>query len=70
MDAYPSKEDLRRVVRAWAPEVIFLNIESASVTEVIAHQVEEEFPAVQRVALHPSQDASTYRRVRCGRCLI
>jgi pilus assembly protein CpaE len=63
MDAYPSREDLRRVVRAWAPEVIFLNIESASVTEVVARQLEEEFPAVQRVALHPSQDASTYRRV-------
>jgi pilus assembly protein CpaE len=63
LDAYPSKEDLRRVVRAWAPEVIFLNIESASVTEVIAHQLEEEFPAVQRVALHPAQDAAVYRRV-------
>jgi pilus assembly protein CpaE len=63
LSVYPSQEDLRRVIRAWAPEVVFLNIESAAIVEVIARQLEDEFPAVRRVALHPSQNVSTLRRV-------
>jgi pilus assembly protein CpaE len=63
LDAYPSAEDLRRVVRAWAPEIVFLNIENGSMAEIIARQLETEFPAIQRVALHPSQDVTVLRRV-------
>ena len=62
-DAYPDKAELCRVVRAWAPEVVFLNIESEAMAEVIAHQLEEEFPAVRRVALHSTMEASVFRRV-------
>jgi pilus assembly protein CpaE len=51
------------VVRAWAPEVVFLNIESEAIAEATAHHLEEEFPAVRRVALHSKSDASVYRRV-------
>ena len=31
--------------------------------EIIARQLETEFPAIQRVALHPSQDVTVLRRV-------
>lgn len=63
LDSYPSVDDLRRVVRAWAPEIVFLNIENGSMAEITARLLEAEFPAVQRVALHPSQDVTVLRRV-------
>ncbi|HSR06799.1 MAG TPA: hypothetical protein VLM42_06590 [Bryobacteraceae bacterium] len=63
LDAYPSVEDLRRLVRAWAPEIVFLNIESTAMAEIISRALEAEFPAIQRVALHPSQDVSVLRQV-------
>lgn len=63
MDAYPDKDELCRVVRAWAPEVVFLNIESEAIAESTARYLEEEFPAVRRVALHSNQDASVFKRV-------
>ena len=63
LDDYPSAEDLGRVVRAWAPEIVFLNIENAAMAEMIARQLEAEFPAIQRVAIHPSQDVSVLRQV-------
>jgi pilus assembly protein CpaE len=63
LENYPAKDDLRRVVRAWAPEVVFLNIESDSIAEIVARQLEVEFPAVQRVALHTSQNPTVFRRV-------
>jgi len=63
LEAYPSAADLRRVVRAWAPEIVFLNIENPGMAETIARQLEAEFPAIQRVALHPSQNVAVLRRV-------
>ena len=63
LDEYPTPQDLRRVVRAWAPEIVFLNIENMHMAELIARQLEAEFPAIQRVALHPSQDVTVLRRV-------
>ena len=63
LDTYPSADDLRRVVRAWAPEIVFLNIESTAMAEIISRSLEAEFPAIQRVAIHPSQDVSVLRQV-------
>jgi pilus assembly protein CpaE len=63
LGSYPTKEDLRRVVRAWAPEVVFLNIESDNIAEIIARQLEAEFPAIQRVALHSTHNPAIFRRV-------
>jgi len=63
LEAYPSPDDLRRVIRAWAPEIVFLNIENAHTAEAIARQLETEFPAIQRVALHSDQNVAILRRV-------
>jgi len=63
LDEYPSAQDLSRVVRAWAPEVVFLSIESMHHAEPIARQLETEFPAIQRVAIHSSQDVAVLRSV-------
>src|ERR1051326_4626491 len=63
LNAYPSPDELRRGARAGAPEIVFLDIDNSAMAEVISRQLEAEFPAVQRVAIHPSQDISILRRV-------
>lgn len=63
LEEYPSSQELSRVVRAWAPEVVFLSIESLHHAEPIARQLEAEFPAIQRVAIHSSQDVAVLRCV-------
>ncbi len=62
LDAYPSREHLRRVVCASVPEIVFLDIENAPAAEAVARQLEKDYPAIQRVALHPLQDPSIFRR--------
>ncbi len=44
LDTYPSADDLRRVVRAWAPEIVFLNIESAAMAENISRVAGSRVP--------------------------
>jgi len=60
LDAYPSSDDLRRVVRAWAPEIVFLNIENTAIGSNHNRQLEAEFPAIPRVALNPSAKRSSF----------
>jgi len=62
-DEYPSPQDLRRLVRAWAPEIVFLDIENIDMAELVARQLEAEFPAIQRVAIHSSQNVTVLRQV-------
>jgi len=67
LDAYPSREHLRRAVCASVPEIVFLDIEDAPAAEAVARQLEKDYPAIQRVALHRSQDPSIFRRaLQCG----
>jgi pilus assembly protein CpaE len=63
LDEYPSSDYLRRVVCAWSPEVIFLDIEDTHAAETIALQLEKDFPTVRPIALHSVQDPSIFRRV-------
>lgn len=58
---YPTSEVLRRLVRAWAPEVIFIDLEEAGPAEVVNRQLENEFPGIQRIGVHSLQDPSTFR---------
>jgi Flp pilus assembly CpaE family ATPase len=63
LDVYPPADALNRIVRAWAPEVVFLDIEDPGAAEVVSRQLESEFPTIQRVALHRSQEPAVFRRV-------
>ncbi len=63
LDDYPSAQDLSRVVRAWGPEVVFISIENLQKAEPIARLLESEFPSIQRVAIHSSQDVTVLRSV-------
>jgi len=63
LEGYPSRDHLRRVVCVTAPEIVFLDIEEASMSEAVARQLEHDFPCIQRIALHSSQDPAIFRRV-------
>ncbi len=63
LDDYPSHDLLRQIVCVHAPEVVFLDIENAPAAENVARQLEKDYPAVQRIALHRSQASSIFRRV-------
>src|ERR1700683_11790 len=63
LDIYPSSDNLRQVVCAYAPEIVFLDIENLEQAGEIASQLEKDFPSIQRIARHPSQEASIFRRV-------
>src|ERR1700722_11409743 len=63
LEGYPSRDHLRRVICVAAPEIVFLDIEEPSMSEAVARQLENDFPSIQRIALHSSQDPSIFRRV-------
>jgi pilus assembly protein CpaE len=63
LDEYPAGDHLRRVICLCAPEIVFLDLEDAPAAETVARYLEKEFPTIQRVALHRSQDPAIFRRV-------
>lgn len=63
LEQYPAPEVLSRLVRAWAPEVIFLSMEDTEAAEATSRQITKEFPAIQQVALHSSQEPWVFRHV-------
>lgn len=73
VDFYPSRDALSRMVRVWAPEVLFLSLENPESAAQICQQMEAEFPAVQRIAISDSQDPAILRlalRLRVREALI
>src|SRR5580700_7173072 len=62
LDTYPSREELRRVVCAGVPEIVFLDIEDSPAAEAVARQLEKDYPTIQRVALHRLQEPLIFRR--------
>jgi pilus assembly protein CpaE len=70
---YPPAETLARLVRAWVPEVIFLSVEDVGKAEAVNRQLDADFPAVQRVAIHSSQEPAVFRfalRLRMQELLV
>jgi Flp pilus assembly CpaE family ATPase len=63
MDRYVSDQELSRYIRAYAPEVIFLSIESMSRAFEMVQTIERDTPGVQVVALHRSCDPQTLLEV-------
>src|ERR1700733_14976674 len=63
LDEYPSGQQLRQVICLCAPGVVFLDIEDAEAAEGVARHLAKDFPSIQRIALHRSQDPAIFRRV-------
>jgi pilus assembly protein CpaE len=63
LDHYPEGDTLSRLVRAWAPEVIFLSMQDGEAADTLSRQITEEFPSIQQIAIHSSQEPSVFRHV-------
>jgi len=63
LDEYPSSHHLRQTICLCAPEIVFLDIEDAEAAQGVARHLAKDFPSIQRIALHRSQDPTIFRRV-------
>src|SRR5260370_24161244 len=59
LEAYPNAVDLGRFLRATAPEVIFLSIESRQQALETAKRIEEQAQGLQLVAINRTCDPPT-----------
>jgi pilus assembly protein CpaE len=59
---FPEIETLARALRAWAPEIVFLDITHPAI-EAVNTVLVADFPEIRRVAIHGSQHPEIFRRV-------
>jgi pilus assembly protein CpaE len=59
LEAYPNAVDLGRFLRAVAPEVVFLSIETPKQALEIAKRIEEQSPGTQIIAINRTCDQAT-----------
>ncbi len=62
LEAYPDAAALSRTIRAWAPEVVFLSMDNPEAAEAVSQHITQEFPDIQQIALHTSQNPDLFRR--------
>jgi pilus assembly protein CpaE len=62
LNVYPSPDELSKLVQRSIPEVAVISMEGLASAESVSAYLEKEFPLVQRVAIHSSQDSSTFRQ--------
>jgi pilus assembly protein CpaE len=61
IDRFPGAEELRRIVRLVAPEVIFLNLEERETAEDLSRFLASAFPSIQRIGVACTEDPTTLR---------
>src|SRR5579863_7415297 len=61
LNAFPSPDVFSRLIRTWAPEVVFLSLEDADAAAQACAQFDAEFPGLQRVAIAASPDPAVFR---------
>jgi pilus assembly protein CpaE len=62
LDAYPEADALSRIIRAWAPEVIFLSMHDPEAADAVSRHITQEFTGIQQIALHTTQKPAVFRR--------
>jgi pilus assembly protein CpaE len=61
LDYYPDPDQLRRLMRRWAPKLIFVSLENANAATEIGRQLESEFSSIQRIALSAAEEPGVLR---------
>jgi pilus assembly protein CpaE len=61
LDYYPDADQLKRVMRRWAPKLIFMSMENVDAVIEIGRQLEADFGSVQRVALSRAEEPAVLR---------
>jgi pilus assembly protein CpaE len=62
LDAYPEEAALSRIIRAWAPEVVFLSMHDPEAADAVSRHITQNFAGIQQIALHTSQKPAMFRR--------
>jgi pilus assembly protein CpaE len=61
LEHYPSADELKRLMRRWAPKLIFMSMEDATSASNVGRLLETEYSSIQRVALSTVEDPSVLR---------
>jgi pilus assembly protein CpaE len=61
LDHYPDADAFRRLVRVWAPSVIFVSMEDMEAVKEIGQQLDAEFASIQRIALTTVEEPAVFR---------
>jgi pilus assembly protein CpaE len=61
LDHYPDGDQVRRLMRRWAPKVIFVSLEDSSAAAGLGRQLDAEFSSIQKVALSAVEDPLVLR---------
>lgn len=60
-DHYPDSDGFSRLVRTWAPDVIFMSLEEPEEASRLCAQLDSEFPGLQRIAIALTPDPGSFR---------
>ena len=61
LDHYPDADQLKRLMRRWAPKLIFVSMEDVNAVAEIGRQLEADFGSIQRIALSTVEDPAVLR---------
>jgi pilus assembly protein CpaE len=73
LDHYPDDEATRRLVRMWAPDVIFVSMEDTYSAAQLSKQLDAEFGTIQRIALSKTEQPVIFRlalQLRMGELMV
>ncbi|HUA85061.1 MAG TPA: hypothetical protein VMB85_14460 [Bryobacteraceae bacterium] len=72
LEVYPETERFKRLIRSWAPEVVFLSLEDAEEAARLCAHLDSDFPGMERIAVAPSAEPQFFRlalRLKMGELL-
>src|SRR5271157_4258198 len=61
LDHYPQEDELRRLIRRWAPKLIFLSMEDGNAAAAVGQQMLSDYSSIQRVALSTVENPAVLR---------
>jgi pilus assembly protein CpaE len=61
LETYPAPDNFSRLVRIWAPEVVFMSFDEPEAASRACAQLDDEFPGLQRVAITLAPDPAAFQ---------
>jgi pilus assembly protein CpaE len=61
LDQYPDVDQLRRLLRMWSPNVIFLSLEDSNAAVQVTQALDADFAGIQRIALSMVEEPAVLR---------
>src|SRR5215470_8799356 len=61
MQEYPQRDVLKRQMRVWSPDIVFMSIENLDTADELSRLLQEEFPNTTRLAMAPEEQPALLR---------